>query len=258
MNPSESNRQTGVHTRSRAARLSGFDLKLIACISMVLDHTCKFFHMRGAAELILSDIAGRIAFPIFCFLLVEGYFHTHNVRKYTAHILFFAVLSEIPFDLMYGSWFSPKHQNTLFTLGLGLIMFRLLSAVREHGFRLIRSSLLQAAAVAGCAAAAYFLHLDYGWMGILCLACFYYFNGAMMVRKTDACFWGCLMLNLNLFGDAGAFLAMIHVSLYDGSRGKQLTAGTRRSSAVKYAFYLFYPAHLLLLAALAYLTAAVR
>lgn len=253
MNLSGNSRLPGVNSAHRAARLSGFDLKLIACITMVLDHSSKFFHLRGAAELILSDIAGRIAFPLFCFLLTEGYFHTHNVRKYTAHVLFFAVISEVPFNLMYGSWFFPEHQNTLFTLGLGLIMFRLLTAIRTHDCSLTRSFLLQAAAVAGCAAAAYFLRLDYGWMGILCLTCFYYFNGVMMKNKLDACFWGCLMLNLDLFGEAGAFLAMIPVALYNGERGRQLTPEGARAAAVKYAFYIFYPAHLALLAVLAYL-----
>lgn len=248
-NEHESIEHTGHH--HGASVLSGFDLKVIACISMVSDHAAKFFHLRGAAELIFSSIVGRIAFPLFCFLLTEGYFHTHDVKKYTARVLLFALLAEIPFNLMCGSWFFPEHQNTMFTLGLGLIMFQLISAVREHAFAPLPSAFLQTAVIAGCSLASYALHLDYEWMGILCLACFYYFNGVMMKKKTDACFWGCLMLNLNLFDDVGAFLAMIPVALYNGSRGRQLTSAHGHAAVAKYAFYVFYPAHLLLLALIA-------
>lgn len=60
----------------------------------------------------VADLCGRLAFPIFAFMAVEGYFHTHSFQKYALRLLLFAVLSEVPFDLMYGgTWFYPVHQN---------------------------------------------------------------------------------------------------------------------------------------------------
>ncbi|MEE8886912.1 MAG: TraX family protein [Eubacteriales bacterium] len=229
---------------SEKKRLDGFSLKIIACASMVADHTAKFLHAKGIAEIIFSGLIGRMAFPLFCFLLSEGFFHTHNVKKYIARIFIFAVLSEIPFNLMYGCWFFPEHQNTLFTLGTGLLLFCLLDVIRKKPLLAVRSAVLQIASIAGFAVLSWLLKFDYGFMGILCLACFYYFNGAMMKKRIDACFWGCLMLNLDLFSEIGAFLAMIPVSLYSGKRGRATTARG------KLAFYIFYPAHLLILAAL--------
>ncbi len=243
MNHADMSFPAAAHTGSR--RLSGHALKLIACLSMVCDHTVKFFHFKGVLSLILSGILGRIAFPLFCFLLTEGYFHTRSWKKYVGRVLIFALISEIPFNLMYGHASFPGHQNTMFTLALGLILFRVLTAVSARPFSAVRSAVLQLSAIAGFAAAAYFLRLDYGFMGILCLACFYYFDGGMMKKRVDACFWGCLSLNLNLFGDAGAFLSMIPVAMYSGRRG-----GTG-SRTEQIGFYLFYPAHLAVLALLA-------
>ena len=60
---------------------------------------------------------GRVAFPIFAFMIVEGYFHTGNLRQYVMRLLLLAVISEIPFNLMYSSgWIFPFHQNVIWTL----------------------------------------------------------------------------------------------------------------------------------------------
>ena len=75
---------------------------------------------------------GRVAFPIFAFMAVEGYFHTHSFKKYAQRLLVFALLSEIPFDLMYGgTWFYPVHQNVIWTFILGLLGIHIMETVRK-------------------------------------------------------------------------------------------------------------------------------
>lgn len=76
--------------------------------------------------------AGRLAYPIFAFMAVEGYFHTRSFRKYALRMLVFAVLSEVPFNLMCGgTWFYPVHQNVIWTLLMGLLGVHLLETVRR-------------------------------------------------------------------------------------------------------------------------------
>ena len=122
----------------RCKILSGSMLKVIALVAMVIDHLAytlvDYFPILedplfciGSTEITLFFIMrriGRLAFPIFAFLTVEGYFHTGNLRKYVGRLLLFAILSEIPFNLAMGSRiFYPVHQNVLwsFLISIGLI-----------------------------------------------------------------------------------------------------------------------------------------
>ena len=105
----------------RSFDLSTAALHILAMAFMLSDHLW--------ATLFLSQewmtAVGRLAFPIFAFLAVEGYFHTHSFRRYALRMLLFAVLSEVPFDLMYsGTPFYPVHQNVIWTLLLGLLGIR--------------------------------------------------------------------------------------------------------------------------------------
>ena len=120
--------------------LSGTALKYIACITMLIDHIGASCIEAGillpalaagsascggipvstllAADRVLRYI-GRLAFPIFCFLAVEGFLHTHDVKKYVRRLLLFGLLSEVPFDLaFFRTPFAPQHQNVYWTLAL--------------------------------------------------------------------------------------------------------------------------------------------
>ena len=220
---------------SAPVHLSGSTLKLTACAAMLTDHACKVFLSPGSpAYLLLSGLIGRTAFPLFCFLLVEGFLHTRSRIRYGRNLLLFALISEIPFDLaIYRRPFFLLHQNTLFTLFLALLMLVCL----EKACTKFSSRSSQAAAklviILAFAAAAWLLHTDYDALGIGAVAAIYLLRGYGFLSGI----MGCLVLNLTSFSNAGAFLSLVPLACYSGRRGWKL----------KYAFYLFYPAHLLLL-----------
>lgn len=218
--------------------LTGNQLKGIACVSMVLDHFAKVFHgqLSPVLYIVLDGILGRIAFPVFCFLLAEGYFHTRNLRRYMVRMLLLALVSEIPFNLaMSGHFSDPGWQNTIFTLLLGLCMYAVLDMVRGKGTMDHRISiLLQILVLAVFALAAWALRLDYDFFGIGALACFYYLNGRICQRPVLADAWACICL----FQEPADFLSLLPISAYGNTRGR---------AGMKYFFYIFYPAHLTLL-----------
>ena len=108
--------------------LSAAALHIIAMALMLMDHL--WATLLPAQDWLTC--AGRLAFPIFAFMAVEGYFYTRNLKRYALRLLLFALLSEVPFDLMYGgTWFYPVHQNVIWTLLLGLLGVHLMETVRK-------------------------------------------------------------------------------------------------------------------------------
>ena len=108
--------------------MSGAKLKYIAFASMFIDHVNKailYPNINGRTSLVISDlfdIIGRIAFPIFMFLLVEGYFKTKNRWKYLGYLVVFGIISEIPFDMFTsGTYYSPHWNNIMFTLAFTMV-----------------------------------------------------------------------------------------------------------------------------------------
>ena len=115
---------------AKRIEISAAALHIIAMTFMLMDH---LWATLLPAQDWLTCI-GRIAFPVFAFMTVEGYFHTHNLKKYMLRLLLFALLSEIPFDLMYGgTWFYPIHQNVIWTLLMGLLGIRWLILTNAAG-----------------------------------------------------------------------------------------------------------------------------
>ena len=234
--------------------LTGSTLKLFAIVAMALDHTAwslidpqiaatcpvTFPHLAPMTAIrtlpllytlsYLFHFLGRITFPLMLFFLTEGMTHTRNVRRYALNLLLFAFLSEIPFDLALGSgiW-DISQQNVFFTLFLSLIA---IYAIR----RWRKDPLLALGIAACCAAAAVFLQSDYSFKGIL-IACV---MELLHEKKTHAYLFGCLTATLLSPYEITALLALPAVHTYNGRRGRKL----------KYFFYIFYPAHLLLLFAI--------
>ena len=109
--------------------LNGFHLKLIAVCTMFIDHMGDTL-FPGVMWL---RCIGRVAFPIFCFLIAEGCVHTHDRKKYALRLFVFAVLSEIPFNLMTGrAVWNPYDQNVLWTLLLGAAVCWIMDGVLKR------------------------------------------------------------------------------------------------------------------------------
>lgn len=222
---------------SRYQRLDGTVLKLIACLSMFIDHlgAVCFSGMMG------FRIIGRLAFPIYCFLLVEGAVHTRNMKKYILRMGIFALISEVPFDLaFYHRLVYTGHQNVFFTLGLGLLAIWFL----EHPIEQldIPDVLYKLLVIIAVGLIAEFFNMDYGFTGIAVICVFYYLRGQPQLKYPIAAILLAAMGGVEVY----AVLALIPILLYNGQRGRQ-------TKAMQYGFYIFYPAHLLLIAALYHL-----
>ena len=217
--------------------LDGSMLKLIAVITMLMDHTASallennyFVIFRfGERTIDLYEamrIIGRISFPLYAFLLVEGFLHTRSVKRYTGSILAFALLSEIPWNLMHSGKLTFSGQNVMFTLLFGLLA---IWTIRDyHGDRRIKALLLF-----GLLALSFVFRADYGAQGFGFIIMMYLLRDRELYRALTGC---CILPALWKAG-----IAFIPVSMYNGQRG------FIRNKPLKYAFYLVYPLHLLIL-----------
>lgn len=203
--------------------LDSFQLKCIAIVSMALDHTGAVLYPSQ----IWLRCLGRIAFPIFCFLIVEGFFHTHDVRRYMGRLGVFALISEIPYDLAFrGVPLEYAHQNVFFTLLIGIGMMVLLERNREWLVKAVILLLAMWLAV--------LIRSDYNFRGVLLIFVFYIFHESRWLAVTAGGFWNFLYQGvIQKYG----VLSVLPLALYNGERGRKM----------KYFFYIFYPAHLLLL-----------
>lgn len=221
--------------------LSGNVLKIIACLSMLTDHFGVMFlgqSEKFAGTYLVCRAIGRLTFPIFIFLLVEGFFHTSSRKKYLIRLIIFALISEIPFDLANtGELFNFDRMNTLVELTIGFVTMYLCEIIcgREKlNFKLkfVLSFLVAIALGVGAS----LIHADYGIFGILMIFLLYLFYP----NRNSQIFGGALGFALMGISDvisAFAALAFVPIYFYNGKRGKNL----------KYLFYLFYPVHLFIL-----------
>lgn len=239
--------------------LSGRALKSIAVAAMVADHfgstVLRAFYrpllengtlfvsvdspMTVQLALFWEPVCGnigRVAFPIFCFLLAEGFVHTKNAKKYALRLFAFALLSEIPYNLAFhGAVFYPGIQNVLFTLTVGLLTLMALRYLEERGEKAdVRGVTLRVLVVAAGALLAYLIKSEYVCFGVAAIALLYLLRG----RR----FWRLLACAAALLvASPWTLPAYVLLWFYDGRRG----------GGSKYFFYIFYPAHLLVLYAAA-------
>ena len=221
--------------------MSSYYLKLIAIITMLIDHVGAVLVPSNTMLYIIMRSIGRLSFPIFVFLLVEGFYHTKDVKKYLLRMGAFALVSEIPFDLAFdGKLLEFKHQNIFFTLFLGLLCMYLMKTVEKKYNKntsgsIIVINLFNALITLAFCIIALTLKTDYDYRGILMIVAFYLFRGSKLLISASLLFIsGYLLKYINIFATA----AILPISFYNGQKGK----------SIKYAFYIFYPAHLLILA----------
>lgn len=238
----------GVRLLESRAFFSGSQLKWLAVFAMLLDHTAKIISFQPSLTLAvpygtepnklveisqrlvpLFILFGRLAFPLFCFLLVEGFIHTSNVKKYALRLFLFALVSEIPYDLAFSHRFIDlENQNVFFILLIGLIVIIGLEKLRT--LTKIKYFCTPLLILVGIFFAEW-LRTDYGgWIGVLLIVSLYLFRDSTLF---NCILGGLILLQNSWFGP----LAFVPIYFYNDQRGRQW----------KYFFYWFYPVHLLVL-----------
>ena len=226
----------------KTAGISADALKWIALLTMLCDHAGAVLF----AQYPVMRLIGRTAFPLFVWLLVEGFFHTSSRKKYLGRMAFFALVSELPFDLALYGQPDRQGQNVFFTLSISLVMLVFLERAmdacqrkRQAGEKALLQTLAAVGTVAAAMAAAELFCVDYGGSGPLLAALFYCYkrkgSPGLAVSFLIFCLsMGLLTAMVEIFG-------IVSVPLIARYNGKRTGRGRGRL------FYLFYPLHLLIL-----------
>lgn len=257
-------------TYSSKRTLNAAVLKWIAIITMFIDHIgagfvicyLKYFnrisaqtvHTKKEYELYLETFMrirdfnyvlrsiGRIAFPLFCFMLVTGFYYTRSRFRYLGRLILFGVISEIPYNLAFSQkWIDTESTNVYVTLVLGLLAIILVQFVLDHVNQVALRYPLSLLAMVGCILLAELLKTDYKGPGVALILVFYLFYTMPVLR--DFSFAAVILYMIMRGGsspiEAFALIDILLIHLYNGKKGKNLP---------KMFFYLFYPVHLLLIA----------
>lgn len=258
--------------------ITSFTLKIIAIISMLIDHTTVALYYFIPTEMnYIYDIGrgiGRIAFPLFCFMIVEGYYHTRNKWRYLGSLILLAFISELPFDSLIsgnGLRLEFNSQNVFFTLALGLLMVILLDATNKRMKAIIEKQekgvnrfeavatnvIIQILIIQLMYMPMTYINSDYGSLGLDLILYIYYFEKIPgLLKKINEKFEGdkvkfifaglavlfwFVLYDIKMRGivESLGFLAVILIMLYNGKRGSY--------KIPKYVFYFFYPVHLTVL-----------
>ena len=220
--------------------LSGSGLKILAIVTMVIDHIGAAFP-RSTASVILHigqkrlmlytvmRFIGRLSFPIFAFLLVEGFLHTRDRERYGIRLAVFALLSELPWNLLHADAWRYETQNVFFTLLLGYLGLCLIERIQKEGGKDPKTIffLILSFAVSSV------LKADYGSSGFGFILMLYLLRAQPLFQAVvGACF-------LTSRWQAG--LAFFPIGLYNGKRG------FIHGKILSILFYAIYPVHMLIL-----------
>lgn len=237
--------------------IAGSTLKIIAVISMMIDHIAAVLILMGIyyklipyartavinygvnlnVIYLIMRAVGRISFPIICFLLVEGYIHTSNKKKYALRLFTFALISEIPFNLAFANKiFLPASRlnNVFFTLFLGICTMYIIELIENKKINKVVTVLAIIATIVVFGAIAKLIKCDFKYYGILCIALFYIFREKRILQILS----GVIVFLYEVPASFGiVYLSLITIYFYNGERGLR----------TKCFFYIFYPLHLLIL-----------
>lgn len=226
-------------------RYTSEQLKKIAMGTMFLDHAAvaliynrgldvvtPLFGMIGLA----MRLVGRMAFPLYAFLLVQGFLYTKDWKRHVTRVAVFALISEIPYNLVVsGNIWNPETQSTMLTMCIGLLCMRGIAWSETRNPKYMSVIFTGMIALLGMALAEV-LHADYGAYGILLLLIFYLFRYRLVWQMGAGCVVLLFMYNFNLYGWA-AWIAFFFINRYNGERGRKLGLLP----------YVFYPVHLMIL-----------
>ena len=207
---------------------------------MLIDHVNKaliYPYLTSANGFLATisnifDIVGRIAFPLFCFMVVEGFFKTRSRKKYLLNLLLFGVISEVPFDMFTtASFFNTNWQNVMFTLALVLVTIWIIDILKAkmQSKPKVLWYIVSLLIVGVMCIFAMMLSLDYEHHAILIGYFFYLFHNMPLIAIPFG--------YASMFKEPWALLGFGLTLTYNGERGRQN----------KMLNYLFYPVHLLIL-----------
>ncbi|MFN6470151.1 MAG: TraX family protein [Nostoc sp. SerVER01] len=210
-------------------KVSAFNIKILAAVFMIMDHVCYLL----MPELIILHFIGRLSFPLFAWLLAEGEKHTQNVYRYGSRLLITAIISQPIYTVVFKSF----SLNILFMLLLGLVMLRLVKRCPQLWQKLIITGL--------CAAVGENFGFEYGAYGIGVI--FLMSLTDKLKPKVWFLYWSIfhfivVVLSVSNIFQIWAIFAGFIVFQFNGKQG----------SRAKW-FYLFYPAHLIILGIINYL-----
>ena len=218
--------------------LSQEGLKLIACITMLADHIGIVF----LPEYIGFRLVGRMAFPIFCFLLVQGVQYTRNPVRYCGRLVISMLISEFSFDFLLCGRPCFEAQSVMVTLLLGFLMVEFLKRIKPMPLKLL--------AAVPFAVVARLLRTDYDAIGIVFILIFYlakeYNRGFLFIAAciTAVCFllesWVIPFMGLSIPVELFCLFSLIPIACYSGRKATD-------SRLIQWGFYLFYPVHLLII-----------
>lgn len=235
--------------------ISSFTLRMMAMGFMLCDHLWATV-IPGNDWL---TWLGRLTFPIFAFLTVEGYYHTHDLKKYLRRMILWAVITEIPFNLMYaGSWIYPFQQNVLWTFVLSLLCMQGVEKQKQRSNPMLKWGITLLLVIVYYLAGT-LLMVDYSGYGILMVLVFYFFRGnnwqMRLFQLLALLYINCGMikglnvpiefcnLSLEIPRQGMAVLALLPIWCYQGRQGPH-------SKILQTCWYAFYPVHMLILALL--------
>lgn len=220
--------------------MTSFVIKMIALFTMILDH---IKYAIPQTDCFITEYLGRISYPLFAFLIVEGYVHTSDLKRYYKRLFIFGLISQIPFMLfrtLVGEW---KMINIMFTLLLGLLSITVYDKIKKEYisfpiciFLIFLGNLLK---------------VDYGWFGVATILILYIFRDSKILKSISYSFLvaiyfyfsGVRKITMNIIILFISFLlALIPIMLYNGKQGKK----------IKKIFYWFYPIHMIILYGLSF------
>ena len=235
--------------------MTSFVIKIIALAAMITDHIGDVYS-HAIPESFLMRCIGRLAFPLYAYMIAEGCRQTKNLKKYMIRLGVFAFISEIPFDLCFENmrvrslndikFFTANNQNIFFSLFLAVLAIYIWERLKDTKYILAGVLAFPASAVI-----AQQIRSDYGGTAVIMIAAMYFLPNK--ITRIAAMVAGVALLYLPMgytgyiFGHRVPFgftlflfasAAAVPVFFYNGKRGPGL----------KYIFYMMYPLHLLILA----------